>query len=494
MESIARFMKLHPLVLAVIIGLLAHTASFIPSQVPHETLLETPVFAGLKTIEAMRMVIERDFDEDTNTLKSTVTEPPIPWDNLEELIGDYLDLCDKNKQGTGLFVEKKYVAKSKILAVGDLHGSIYTLLDILDDWIEKDWLNNDYTLAPHVHAVFLGDYVDRGQGGIEVLAMLLRLKIKNWSQVTLIRGNHEDWALNGYFNFAEELARKYPRYLWALREDNKRDNSNFIPRIYKTFPLATFLAGGENTAQNNLSYVLCTHGMVDEALADETKGILARKFSASGNETLTFANTAKHQYVTDEVPWGDIAQYIDPEIPIEPADRIKTKEGRYLANQAWLEDNFFKLYPQVKLIIRGHQHLITDGVLFNARTWIELQIDQPDFHKSERFLDPYPQGPFSFDAVQKTPRSFESCWGKVLTTSAAQNIDSNFKLPSQAYLFLLPGATPKVPWDIEILREGKAASVLTAPKMPSLESINASAPAEVSASSSSATSSSARST
>jgi len=510
-------MKLQSPILAIMIGLLLHTASLIPSQVqkPDELFeddyfarlafeIDMPIFTGLHSIEAMRTVIERDFDENTNTLKRTVTEPTIPWDNLEDILGDYLAICDKNKQGTGLFVEKKYVAKRKILAIGDLHGSIYTLLDIFDDWIEKGWLYDDYTLASDVHAVFLGDYVDRGEGGIEALCMLLRLKIKNWSQVTIIRGNHEEWAVNEMFTFVKELARKYPRYLWALREDTQRDHSNFIPRVYNTFPVATFLAGGDTTDQKNLSYVLCTHGMVDEALAEATEEILAQEFSKSGAETLTFANTAEHQYVTSEVPWGDIQQYINPDTTIESAYRVKMQTGRYCANQAWLEENFLDLYPSVKLIIRGHQHAITDGVLFNTDVWKTLQCDLTDFHQNNRFCKPYPQGPFSVDNVQlisktyydvcmKKSYTFDDCWGKVITTSAAQNIDPNFKLPSVAYLFLLPGTTPKIPWDIEIMREGKATFVATAPKMPSSAAISASAPAEASASSSSATTSSARS-
>ena len=508
-------MKLQSPILAIMTCLLQHTASLNSSQASHELFkdedfamlaleIDTPVFAGLHSISVMRTVIERNFNKD-NTLKLTVTEPPIPWDDLEDTIGDYLGLCDKNKQGIGLFVEKKYVAKKKILALGDLHGSIHTLLDKFDVWIEKGWLNDDYTLAPDVHVTFLGDYVDRGEGGIEVLCMLLRLKIKNWSQVTIIRGNHEDWAVNEVFTFAKELARKYPRYLWALREDPKRDDSNFIPRVYNTFPLAVFLAGGDNTAQKNFSYVLCTHGMVDEALAKATEEILGQDFSKGGSETLTFANSAKHHYVTNEVPWGDIQQYINPDTTIESAYRVKMQSGRFCSNQAWLEENFLDLYPSVKLIIRGHQHAITDGVLFNADTWKNLQCDVAGFHRISRFCKPYPQGPFSADAVQKISKTyydddftkkrstFDDCWGKVITTSAAQNIDPNFKLPSAAYLFLLPGATPKIPWDIEIMREGKAPFVVTAPKKPSHTFINPLAPVAASASSSSATSTSAHS-
>ena len=46
-------------------------------------------------------------------------------------------------------------------------------------------------LAPNVHLVYLGDYVDRGPDSWGVLNMLTHLKSSNMGSVHLIRGNHE---------------------------------------------------------------------------------------------------------------------------------------------------------------------------------------------------------------------------------------------------------------------------------------------------------------
>lgn len=412
-------------------------------------------FAGYDSLAAMDEVVRHSFAAGN---KQT-TRVAIPVNTVIKKIREYLEICEKRQQGKGVFVEKQYVDQRKILGVGDLHGSISALLGIFDSWVAKGWMNDNYTLAPGVHVVFLGDNVDRGQGGIEVLTLLLCLKIKNWSQVTLIRGNHEDWDMNIAMGFEVELANKYPGNLYQFKADTARPQDSLIPRVYETFPLAAFLAGGKSSAPENLSYVLCLHGMVDEILLKATEEILKREFPRDSEKKITFQNSENHQYVSPAVMWGDIQQHINPEQPIEAATREKReKTGRACVNQAWLEEKIFTVYPQIKLMIRGHQHAITDGVLFNVATWTDLQRDLPAFHaKSKAFNFPYPQGPFSAEALEAICKgycgkdyAFVNCWGKVLTTSAAQNIDPTLPVKRLRYLFLLPGATPQLPWEIRV--------------------------------------------
>lgn len=52
-----------------------------------------------------------------------------------------------------------------------------------------------------VKLLFLGDYVDRGQYGTELMAYLFAIKLQRPSGVMLIRGNHETRDIQRMFTF-----------------------------------------------------------------------------------------------------------------------------------------------------------------------------------------------------------------------------------------------------------------------------------------------------
>eukprot|EP00824_Muranothrix_gubernata_P011753 TRINITY_DN2527_c0_g1_i1.p1 TRINITY_DN2527_c0_g1~~TRINITY_DN2527_c0_g1_i1.p1 ORF type:complete len:704 (+),score=156.80 TRINITY_DN2527_c0_g1_i1:236-2113(+) len=109
------------------------------------------------------------------------------------------------------YVEKFYVPiGSHIVIFGDLHGSIHTLiagLRYLRD--ERAVLFDDWLLRRDYYIVFLGDNVDRGLYGTEVLYTLMRLKVANPDNVYLLRGMHEDCDINEDCSFKKEAFAKY---------------------------------------------------------------------------------------------------------------------------------------------------------------------------------------------------------------------------------------------------------------------------------------------
>lgn len=113
---------------------------------------------------------------------------------------------------------------------GDLHGGAKSLVESIKKYINPDSfkLKDEKT-----HLVFLGDLVDCGTRGTEVLYLLNRL-LKENENVHVIRGNHEDIQLNNEQGFRDELKIKYPGIV-------TEEVANKIARFYDFLPSALWV-------------------------------------------------------------------------------------------------------------------------------------------------------------------------------------------------------------------------------------------------------------
>jgi len=97
---------------------------------------------------------------------------------------------------------------TKLTVVGDLHGQLNDLLHILDE---------AGLPSPTNKFIFNGDFVDRGEKGVEIIIILFALFIAEGPDVvSMNRGNHEDLPVCRVYGFENEVKAKYDDLLFEM--------------------------------------------------------------------------------------------------------------------------------------------------------------------------------------------------------------------------------------------------------------------------------------
>ena len=62
--------------------------------------------------------------------------------------------------------------------------------------------------------MIVGDYVDRGKNGVEVMCLLMAYKIRYPDRLYILRGNHECANITKLYGFYDECLRRYDVKMW----------------------------------------------------------------------------------------------------------------------------------------------------------------------------------------------------------------------------------------------------------------------------------------
>lgn len=132
----------------------------------------------------------------------------------------------------------------KLFVVGDLHGDLKTYERAVDAWKRKKGSD----------IVFLGDYADRGDYGLEIIESLKELSEENG--VIVLKGNHESYYTSGEPHFfpcdlISEVSKKYGNwYSYFNKELKPFFDSLCISAMYRNEIL--FVHGGISSKIKNI--------------------------------------------------------------------------------------------------------------------------------------------------------------------------------------------------------------------------------------------------
>jgi len=269
----------------------------------------------------------------------------VPIDVFIALINDMTVKFDTAKNTTAwftpldrqnsIYVQKDTAAIHQSLYFhADFHGDVKSFAAFLQVLKNRNIINNDWQIRDNNKIVFLGDYIDRGFYGLEVLYTLIILKLYNPQSVYILRGNHENSNIYESYNWGE-LSKK-------LQSQHINENI-FLSKLdafFDTLPSALYIQ------IPNGNFLLFTHG------AHNHDDITLKDFLHSPKNFNAFAFSDHQLSPTpfNTYAWSDY----------EPMDTANTeiplneRKAGYLyykiPTTAWMDEH------AVDTIIHGHSH------------------------------------------------------------------------------------------------------------------------------------------
>ncbi|MCP5470105.1 MAG: serine/threonine protein phosphatase [Chlamydiales bacterium] len=257
----------------------------------------------------------------------------------------------------GVITKSIVPPKTRIFVRADLHGDLKSLLENLKEMQRAGLLDENFKCLPDVQIVFMGDYVDRGTYGMQILQILATLRLENPDQVHLIRGNHEYCVINLMYGKSDSSLMSFI-------------NERALEQFYSTMTLTHYIA---QKGARRLDYVHFTHGTFEPQF-DPAPFLDGEENFISVPHRPKLSERIQAMSGPDIVRINEIAGLDDMVLRPENSEITAYNWGD-VRESTWLYDLFSRHYHlsvedvalymrlsstmhKVSMLFRGHQHLL----------------------------------------------------------------------------------------------------------------------------------------
>jgi hypothetical protein len=229
----------------------------------------------------------------------------------------------------GYYIRKDFSNMRRVFVLGDIHGSLHSLCDVLldiKDEFDRTKKDGGARLKDDVAVVCLGDVLDRSPYALDCLYLLLRLYNANTENCVFLCGNHEThtnlWFLKdgSYHEMNNEYANKACSDMSGTLVESILQMTNLMPSSL--------------IAKTSVGKVQFNHGAfepryktcnVDES--DDPKDLTFKAFVNFENVMGPNVCYTRHRRTYNFLQWGDV-EISAPDEGSQESQQQRTKEAR----------------------------------------------------------------------------------------------------------------------------------------------------------------------
>ncbi|KKQ48886.1 MAG: Serine/threonine-protein phosphatase [candidate division TM6 bacterium GW2011_GWF2_38_10] len=299
--------------------------------------------------------------------------------------------------------------KSIIIAMGDYHGSLHSLLRNVMRLRYLGLMDKHFRLNPDVKLVFLGDIGGRGFYSFELWTFILALMLCNPNNIIVLQGNHETEAL---FSSDGSLY----EFLAKLGDEEKVHEC--LRKMYYFFSLLpqTFFIGTRSSSYEPVHFIQFCHGGLSEYKECKElscgpkfflkempwRKLLIGALYKKGAGACYFSYLQQHFSQDNGLLWNSFYADDDPNAPLViegGRDKFDLMHHGKAVYKYFSQLGYKGLFT-VDALVRGHDHIscgvgrLTAYSFKNSDSYdadrVFLRIDKKDVITRERLVSQYP--------------------------------------------------------------------------------------------------------